>query len=37
MGIEEFIIILDVSSVEYKVDRVALGEKQRHPVCTGDP
>ena len=29
--------ILDVPWVEYKVDRAALGDRQRHQVCMGDP
>ena len=28
---------LDVPWVEYKVDRAALGDRQRHQVCMGDP
>ena len=31
-----FKLILDVPWVEYKVDRVALGDRQRYQVCMGD-
>ena len=30
-------LILDVPWVEYKVDKAALGDRQRHQVCMGDP
>ena len=29
-------LIFDVPWIEYKVDRAALGDRQRHQVCMGD-
>ena len=37
LGRDNFQTIITPRSIEYKVDRVALGDRQQHQVCMGVP